>query len=263
MISLRSLICSCHAYCYLCQHSFQHSRLWLRLETRSAAPAFKGNGKADIVLMKIDLVMEPRLTNSPGDFLWLLTLCFSNLEGCTDGKVTQSSPADTGSGYWQFPHCLASLWDLFTLCLADLALLACLLSAGKAVLERCWWASFIGLPVLLSSRQHIQPPILQETPNTAQTGASFHVPLAHLTTASSLRSSDQGQRRKQSCYLLIRTKSLSWFYHPIKLLWVRQERTNSFSGPQRYTNLRVSRYTYRCLMTRLIYLISEKGCFWG
>lgn len=58
-------------------------------------------------------------------------------------------------------------------------------------------------------------------------------------------------------------KSLSWFYHPIKPLWVRQERTNPFSGPQRYTNLWVSRYTYRCLMTRLIYLISEKGCFWG
>lgn len=191
MISLRSLICSCHTYCYLCQHSFQHSRLWLHLETRSAAPVFKGNGKADILLMKIDLVMEPRLTNSPGDCLRLLTLCFSNLEGCTDGKVTVSSPADTGSGFWQIPHCLASLWDLFTLCLADHDLLACLVFAGKVVLESCWWASFIGLPVLLSSRQHIQPPILQETPNRAVRISRRKFPCGFSPPAavSSLRSS--------------------------------------------------------------------------
>lgn len=228
MISLRSLICSCHAYCYLCQHSFQHSRLWLHLETRSAAPAFKGNGKADILLMKIDLVMEPRLTNSPGDFLWLLTLSFSNLEGYTDCKVTVSSPADTGSVFWQIPYCLAFLWGLFTLCLADHALLACLLSAGKMVLESCCWASVMGLPILLSSRQHVQPPILQETPNTAQTGRKF--PCGFSPPGSSFISQVLTTKVRGLNTVVIcsseQRKSLSWFYHPIKLLWVRQERTN-------------------------------------
>lgn len=260
MISLKSLICSCHTYCYLCQHSFQHSRLWLRLETRSAAPVFKGNGKADILLMKIGLVMEPRLTNSPGDFLWLLTLCFSNLEGCTDGKVTGFSPAHTGSGFWQLPHCLASLWDLFAHCLAGHALLACLLFAGK-VLESCWWASFC---LACFHQDNI---------------SSHRYSKRHLTSLKTRKKFPCGFSPPDSCFIsqVLMTKvkglsrvaicsseqrkSLSWFYHPIKLLWVRQERTNSFSGPQRYTNLRLSRYTYRCLMTRLIYLISEKGCF--
>lgn len=204
MISLRSLICSCHAYCYLCQHSFQHSRLWLRLETRSAAPAFKGNGKADILLMKIDLVMEPRLTNLPGDFLWLLTLSFSSLEGSTDGKVSVSSPGDTGSGFWQLPYCLAFLWGLFTLCLADHALFACLLSAGKVVLESCWGASVTGLPILLSSRQHVQPPILQETHNMAQTRRKF--PCGFSPPDSCFISQVLTTKVRGLSYLLIRTK---------------------------------------------------------
>lgn len=228
MISLRSLICSCQAYCYLCQLSFQHSRLWLRLETRSAAPACKGNGKADIVLMKIDLVMEPRLTNSPGDFLWLLSLCFSSLEGCTDGKVTVSSPANPGSGFWHPPRCLASLWDLFTLCLADHALLACLLSTGKVVLEGCWWDSFIGLPILLSSRQHVQPPILQETPNTARSRRKFPCgfsPPDSCFIFQVLTAKVRDLGRVAICSSEQRN-SLSWFYHPVKPLWARQERTN-------------------------------------
>lgn len=47
--------------------------------------------------------------NSPGVFVYLLRLCFSNLAGFTEGKVTGSSAADVGSDFWQLPDYLTSL----------------------------------------------------------------------------------------------------------------------------------------------------------
>ena len=105
--------------------------------------------------------------NSSGVFIWLLSLCFSNLVGFTEGKVTGSSTANVGSDFWQLPDCLATLWDLCTLLCRPCP--SYFLSTGKLVLENCWWASFSSLPTLPSLGWRVQPLMLQQTPTTAQT----------------------------------------------------------------------------------------------
>lgn len=180
MISLRSLICSCHAYCYLCQLSVQCSRLRSCLETRCAAPALGGKGKTNPLLMWI--VMEPQLTVPPGVFLQILSLCFPNLIGFT--KIRYLNPQLWKSVVILVAYRLLILRSMHFLSSGPW----CSLSTCHVVSGNCREATSSSLPMLLSLRQHV-PPILQCIPKAAQAKMKLGRHLTHLSAVSYLRTS--------------------------------------------------------------------------